>query len=88
MILALGPQGLFKFTHLDWEKSLVLFKRLVKGNWILEFSRAIDFYTGKVKGFRNVPEQPEVRQETMKAELKLLIRKIITDQLDKWASLP
>lgn len=26
-----------------------------------------------------------MRQETMKAELKLLIRMIITDQLEKWA---
>ena len=26
-----------------------------------------------------------MRQETMKAELKLLIRNIITDQLEKWA---
>jgi len=59
----------------------------VKGNWIQEFVRAIDIYTGKVKGFRDVPEEQYMRQETMKAELKLLIRMIITDQLEKWAEL-
>lgn len=46
-----------------------------------ELMRAIDIYTGKVKGFRDVPEQEEMRQETMKAELKLLIRNIIIEQL-------
>jgi hypothetical protein len=34
---------------------------------------------GKVKGFKDVPEEQFMRQETMKAELKLLIRTIITD---------
>jgi hypothetical protein len=47
--------------------------------------RAIDFYAGKVKGFREVPEEEQLRQESMKAELKLLVRRIITDQLDKWS---
>jgi hypothetical protein len=56
-----------------------LFKQYVKGNWIQEFVRAIDIYMGKVKGFKDVPEEQYMRQETMKAELKLLIRMIITD---------
>ena len=85
MIIGLGVQGLFRFVHLRWDESLQLFKQFVKGNWIQEFVRAIDIYTGKVKGFKDVPEEQYMRQETMKAELKLLIRMIITDQLEKWA---
>ena len=85
MIIGLGTQGLFRFVHLRWDESLQLFKQYVKGNWIQEFVRAIDIYMGKVKGFKDVPEEQLLRQETMKAELKLLIRTIITDQLEKWA---
>jgi hypothetical protein len=43
--------------------------------------RAIDIFTGKVKGFKDVPENEYVRKETMKAELKLMIRNIIIEQL-------
>jgi len=30
---------------------------MTKGNWIQEFARAIDIYTGKIKGFKDVPEE-------------------------------
>jgi hypothetical protein len=62
-----------------WDESLFAFKELTKGNWIQEFARAIDIYTGKIKGFKDVPEEPYVRQESMKAELKLFIRNVITE---------
>jgi hypothetical protein len=56
MIVALGAQGLHRYIHLRWDESLQIYKRLVKGSWIQEFTRAIDIYSGKVKGFRDVPE--------------------------------
>ena len=60
---------------------------MVKGNWIQEFLRAIDIYTGKVKGFKDVPEEKYMREETLKADLKIRIRNIIMEQLEKWASM-
>jgi len=62
MVIALGLQGLFRYMHLDWDQSLHLYKKLVKGNWIQEFSRAIDIYTGKIKGFKDVPEEQYMRE--------------------------
>jgi hypothetical protein len=79
LIIALGVQGLFSFTHLRWDESLRHFKKLAKGNWMQELARAIDIHAGKVKGFRDVPEEQFMRQETMKAELKAHIRTIVTE---------
>ena len=52
---------------------------------MLLFARAIDIYVGKVKGFRDVPEDQYTRREMMKGELKQLITGIIKEQLQKWA---
>mgnify|MGYP001571966130 CR=1 FL=1 len=41
------------------------------------FAKALEFYKGKIKGFLQVPEDQEVRENSMKADLKLLIRDII-----------
>ena len=51
---------------------------------MLVFSRAIDIYVGKIKGYAGVPEQMSMRQEVMKGELKVLITGIINEQLEKW----
>ena len=48
------------------------------------FARALEFYNGKVKGFKGIHEDSEVRETTMKAELKLLIRDIISEMIAKW----
>ena len=79
LIIALGVKGLFKINQIRWDESLEIFKKMTDGNWIWEFARAIDIYTGKVKGFKDVPEEQFMRQETMKADLKLYIRTIISE---------
>lgn len=50
----------------------------------MKFQIAVDIFFGNIKGFRDVPEEQYMRQEAMKAELKLLIRNIITDLLESW----
>lgn len=62
-IVLLGLAGLFRYTHLGWDESLEAFKLISKGNWIQDFTRAIEIYTGQVKGFRDVPEDQEMRQQ-------------------------
>lgn len=57
MAIALGVQGLVKFTQVRWDESLQAFKNMAKGNWIKQFARAIDIYTGQLKGFKDVPEE-------------------------------
>ena len=58
-------------------QSLIEFKKIVLGDWIQVFAKALEFYRGKIKGFLGVHEDPDVRENSMKAELKLLIRDII-----------
>lgn len=41
------------------------------------FAKALEFYKGKIKGFLGIHEDEEVRENAMKADLKLLIRDII-----------
>jgi len=53
-------------------------RKEIKGDWIRVFQKALEIYRGKIKGFSNVPEVREIREETMKAELKLLIKRIIS----------
>lgn len=83
-IVTLGITGLSRFSHLSWDESLEAFKQISRGNWIQDFSRAVEIYTGQIKGFKDVPEEQELRQEQMKGQLKLFIRTVITDQLEKW----
>lgn len=63
------------------------FKRDVLGDWIQVFARALEFYRGKIKGFKGIHEDIEFRENTMKAELKLLIKDIIQDMINKWNSM-
>ena len=61
LIIALGVKGMFKINQIRWDESLQSFKKIANGNWILEIARAIDIYTGKVKGFKDVPEEQFMR---------------------------
>jgi hypothetical protein len=85
-VVALGIKGLSKLRQLRWDESLEHFREISRGNWIQEFARAIEIYTGKIKGFKDVPEDQYLRQETMKAELKLFISNVVTEQLEKWSA--
>lgn len=85
MIVALGTkQNVLQFLHLRWDEALEAYKQKLAGgkdDWMLIFARAIDIYVGKVKGFRDVPEEQFMRREMMKGELKELINGIIKEQL-------
>jgi len=52
---------LSRYEHLGWDESLEEFKLLTKGNWIQDFTRALEIFTGQIKGFKDVPEDHEVR---------------------------
>lgn len=87
MIVALGIQGVMQFNHLRWDEGLENYRKQLQTNddWLMVFSRAIDIYVGKIKGFKDVPEEQFMRKELMKGELKVLIANIISEQLNKWA---
>lgn len=41
------------------------------------FSRAISIYKGRVKGYRGLLDNAMLRENTIKGELKLLVKEII-----------
>mmetsp|Transcript_39648 Transcript_39648/g.38222 ORF Transcript_39648/g.38222 Transcript_39648/m.38222 type:complete len:222 (-) Transcript_39648:766-1431(-) len=84
MIVAVTERGLFKSHQFNWIQSLMDFKRFVNGNHNQVFAKALEFYKGKIKGFVGVPEDQEVREYSMKAELKLLIRDMIQETVAKF----
>ena len=59
--MALKIEGLYVFRHIRWDESLRLYKSMTRGNWIQEFARAVDIYTGKIKGFKDVSEDQTLR---------------------------
>ena len=76
-IYTLGDKGVHRFDHITWDQSLALFKDIVDGDWSKQFARAIDIYIGKIKGFKNVPEEEEIRLAMLKAELKIIVQNIV-----------
>ena len=76
-IVGLNPFGVSQYAHVRWDESLHSYRSLVGDNWVQLFARAIDIYTGRVKGFRDVSEEEYLREQGMKDELKLLISSII-----------
>ncbi len=55
----------------------------VKTDWTRLFYRAVCIYKGKIKGYSNVPEIDEIREGSMRAEFKLLLREVIADVIKK-----
>ena len=41
------------------------------------FSRALDLYKGKVRGYSGLPDNAYQRETKLKTEIKLLVREII-----------
>jgi hypothetical protein len=47
------------------------------------FSRAISIYKGKVKGYRGLQDNSFLRENFIKGELKLLVKEIIQQVVEK-----
>jgi len=47
--------------HISWEENLMQIKEEAKGNWSVEINQIMDFYSGKIKGFKDVPEDDYLR---------------------------
>jgi hypothetical protein len=55
----------------------------VHDDLIQVFSRAISIYKGKVKGYRGLLDNSFLRENLLKAELKLLVKEIIQQVVEK-----
>ena len=70
-------------NHMTWQESIYEFKKLVKDDLVQVFSRALDVYKGKVKGFAGIPDNMNIRDIMLKADLKLIVREIICQVIEK-----
>jgi hypothetical protein len=70
-------------NHLTWQESIYEYKKIVEDDLIKVFSRALDVYKGKVKGFAGIPENMDIRDIMLKADLKLIVRDIIVQVIEK-----
>lgn len=43
-------------SHLTWQQSVYEFKKLVEDDLVQVFSRALDIYKGKLKGYAGLPD--------------------------------
>lgn len=86
LALALSESKMFEFNHKSWNQSLLEYKNQQDCNWIKVFSRALDFYRGNIKGYEGVSEDQELRENILKAGLKLTIKDYISEAIDKQRS--
>lgn len=63
------------------------FKKLAEDDLVKVFSRALDLYKGKVKGYAGLPDNPREREIKLKGEIKLLVREIIQQVILKSAKI-
>ena len=70
-------------SHLTWQQSIYEFKKQVEDDLIQVFSRALSIYKGKVKGYSGLPDNAYLRENFLKAELKLLVKEIIYQVIEK-----
>ena len=55
--------------------------------WIDTFQKTLDIFDGKIKGFKGVVDDRDLRQESMKAELKLLVTDLIDKLIVQWQNM-
>jgi hypothetical protein len=70
-------------NHLSWQESIHEFKRQVHDDLIQVFSRAINIYKGRVKGYKGLLDNGFLRENLLKGELKLLVKDIILQVIEK-----
>jgi hypothetical protein len=70
-------------THMTWQDSIYEYKKQVHDDLIQVFSRAISIYKGKVKGYRGLLDHSFLRENILKGELKLLVKEIIQQVVEK-----
>lgn len=82
-LVVLTTKNIQTCSHLSWQDSIQEYKRVVQDDLIKVFSRLLDIYKGKVKGFAGIPDNATVREIQLKAGLKLCVREIICEKIEK-----
>ena len=68
---------------MTWQQNIYEFKKQVEDDLIQVFSRALNIYKGKVKGYQGLHDNTFLRENFLKADLKLLVKDIIFQVIEK-----
>lgn len=69
---------------MTWQEYVETSEQDMDSTWIDTFQKTLDIFDGKIKGFKGVVDDRDLRQETMKAELKLLVTDLIDKLILQW----
>ena len=76
--------GFCSVQHMTWQEYVETSDQDMDSTWIDTFQKTIDIFKGEIKGFKGVIDDNELRQESMKAELKLLVTNLIDKLMVQW----
>jgi len=80
-VLGLTKIGPFEAKLYTWNEFLE--EQRGKSKWINALSVSIEVYQGVLKGFANVPERKDLREETLKANMKEFLCDSLMQDLEK-----
>jgi hypothetical protein len=83
-IVILTDKGLYHLQHLTWQAYLSYLEQKQQASWFDIFEKAIEFFNGRVKGFKGVVDDNDTRKDMIKSDLKELIHGYIERVIKKW----
>jgi len=86
-VVFMTEAGFCTVQHMTWQEYVETSELDMDNTWIDKFQKALDIFDGKIKGFKGVVDDRDLRQESMKAELKLLVTELIDKLISQWKSM-
>lgn len=99
-LLLMTTKGLQGCNHLTWQQSIYDFQKTQKvriassrdeedqeEDLAAVFLRALEIYKGRVKGYQGLSDNAQMRENFLRAELKLLVKEIIQQVVDDAVSM-
>lgn len=83
-VVFITEAGFCSVQHMTWQEYVATSEQDMDNTWIDTFQKALDIFDGKIKGFKGVVDDRDLRQESMKAELKLLVTDLIDKLIAQW----
>ena len=72
---------------MTWQEYVETSEQDMDSTWIDTYQKTMDIYDGKIKGLKGVLDDKDLRQEAMKADLKLTITGLIDRLLAQWKAM-
>jgi len=72
---------------MTWQEYVDQSEQDMDSTWIDTFQKTLDIFDGKLKGFKGVNDDGDLRRESMKAELKLLVTDLIDKLIAQWKAM-